>query len=181
MNKIHQSTKIHSSARIEPGAVIYENCKIGRNSIIGANAVLRPGTVIGNSTIFGTCSVSEGDNYIGDNTTIHAQCHITAGMYIGNNVFIAPFFCQANTPNLLQGENVKYGSKPSLSHTRLEGFIEEGVVIGVGVIVNPGIRIGKFSKIDMNTYVTKDVPANSHVRSGKEIVGRIIGTTDGGI
>lgn len=171
-------SKIHPSVIIEYGAVIYSHCEIGEGSVIGANAVLRPGTVIGENTIFGTGSVSEGDNYIGDNTTIHAQCHITAGMHIGNNVFIAPFFCQANTPKLEQGEDVRYGTKPTKPHKRLEGLIEDGVVIGVGVIVSPGIRIGKFSKIDMNTYISKDVPAYSHVRSGKEIVGRIIGRTD---
>jgi len=176
---IHKSAKIHSSAKIEPGVVIYENCQVGAGSIIGAHAVLRPGTVIGRYTIFGTASVSEGNNYIGDYTTIHAQCHITAGMYIGNRVFIAPFFCQANTPYLIQGENVRYGSKPSCGHNRLEGYIEEGVVIGVGVIVSPGVRIGKYSKIDMRSYVTKNIPAYSHVRAGREIVGQIIGMTDG--
>ncbi len=169
---------IHPTVKIEPGAVIYDNVEIGENSIIGANAVLRPGTKIGKNTIFGTGSVSEGDNQIGDHCTIHAQCHITAGLTIEDRVFIAPFFCQANTPDLLQGPNVKYGRPQNYPHERLEGRIKEGTVIGCSVTVNPGITIGRYAKVDMCSYITKNVPDYAHIRSGNEITAKKIGNTN---
>ena len=85
---LHAGVKIGDGTRIEDGARIYDDCVIGDNCIIGTNAVLRPRTHIDSQSIFGTLSCSEGDNWIGQYTTVHAQCHITKGVHIGNNVFI---------------------------------------------------------------------------------------------
>lgn len=169
---IHAGVKIGDGSRIEDGARIYGDCVIGDGCIIGPNAVLRPGTCIGSHSIFGTLSCSEGSNSIGDYTTIHAQCHITKGLRIGNNVFIAPFFIASNTPNITEG---RHGTAP-VDFKLLEGEIGDNVRIGTSVRMTPGLRIGAFSIIDQDTLITKDVPPHSHVRGGKDKVGVVIGT-----
>ncbi len=157
---------------IEPNAVIYENCEIGENCVIGAGAVLRPYTKILNNTIFGTLSVSEGYNIIGNYTTIHAQCHLTQGMSIGNEVFIAPFFIASNTPEITVG---RHGTSPDEKPFILYGVIEDNVRIGINVSVVPGIRIGHDSLIYQNTLITKDIEPYSIIKAGTDMVGRKIG------
>ena len=157
--------------KVENGAIIYEDCKIGDHSIIGANAVLRPRTIIGHHSIFGTLSCSEGQNDIGNHTTIHAQCHITQGVHIGDNVFIAPFFIATNTPIITADEHGSMTSKPyKIKHT----YIEDNVRIGANVRMIPGLRIGHHALIDQDTFLTKDVPACARVRGGKDKIGSVI-------
>jgi len=156
---------------VEHGAVIYPCCEIGRDSIIGANAVLRSGTKIGHHSIFGTASVSEGDNEIGNFTTIHAQCHITKNVRIGNNCFIAPFFIATNTPVITFG---RHGTEPSQKPDILPTWIGDNVKIGANVRLIPGIKIGNGAWIDQDCLITKDVFAGQHIRGGKDKVGRPI-------
>src|SRR5262249_17693984 len=137
----------------------------------GANAVLRSRTKIGHNSIFGTLSCSEGDCIIGDNTTIHAQCHITKGVSIGNNVFIAPFFIATNTPDISIGKHgnnhVKYKVLPTV--------IEDYVRIGANVRLIPGLTIRFGAVIDQDTFVTKSVPPLTKIRGGKDKVGKFAG------
>jgi UDP-3-O-[3-hydroxymyristoyl] glucosamine N-acyltransferase len=168
---IGQGTRIGDNSRIEDGAKIYSDCFIGNNCIIGANAVLRSRTKIGDNSIFGTLSCSEGDNDIGKFTTIHAQCHITKGVSIGDNCFIAPFFIATNTPVITAG---KHGVTPS-DYKFVGTSIENDVRIGANVRLTPGLTIGAFSVIDQDTFLTKDVPPHSHVRGGKDKIGVVVG------
>jgi len=169
---IFSDVKIGDGVIIEDGARIYSSCKIGSNCVIGPNSVLRPNTVIGDNTVFGTCSVSEGKNKIGDNTTIHAQCHITSDVKIGNNCFIAPFFIASNTPSISSGP---HGTKKKIRGKKLPTVIEDFVRIGICVSITPGKKIGHHSEISQNCLVTKDIPPHSIVRGGKDQVGKIIG------
>lgn len=166
---ISPDARIGQGVRIERNAVIYEGCEIGDNSIIGAGAVLRPYTIIGNNTIFGTLSVSEGRNKIGDRCTIHAQCHITQGVTIGNDCFIAPFFIATNTQKITPGP---HGTARATEFKLLPTVIEDRVRIGTRVSMVPSCKIGHDSVIDMECLITKDVPPNSHIRGGKDKVGR---------
>ena len=157
--------------KVESGAVIYPDCKIGEGSIIGANAVLRPHTKIGHHSIFGTSSVSEGYNEIGNYTTIHAQCHITQGVTIGDNVFIAPFFIATNTPSITMG---KHGTEGTFAAQTYPCIIGNNVRIGANVRVIPGITIGNGAWIDQDCLITHDVLAGQHIRGGKDKIGRPI-------
>lgn len=168
---IGQGTRIGDNARIEDGARIYSDCIIGDNCIIGPNAVLRPRTRLGDNSIFGTLSCSEGDNIVGNFTTIHAQCHITKGVSIGDNCFIAPFFIATNTPVITDG---KHGVSPS-DYKFVKTRIENDVRIGANVRLTPGLTIGAFSVIDQDTFLTKNVPPHSRVRGGKDKIGVVVG------
>lgn len=171
---IYNDVKIGDNVRIEDGAKIYKNCEIDNYSVIGSNAILRPSTKIGKHSIFGTCSVSEGCNEIGDDTTIHAQCHITKDVKIGNCCFIAPFFIASNTLNITTG---KHGTGKKEEFIIKPTIIEDYVRIGICVSVTPGHIIGEHSLIFQNCLITKDIPPYSVVKGGKDQVGRVIGKT----
>jgi len=162
-------TFIGKGAIIEPGAQIFKDCIIGKNSIVGANAVLRPFTVIGHHSIFGTLSCSEGHCIIGSYTTVHAQCHITKGVTIGDNCFIAPFFIATNTPDITDGQ---HGSSPTFSPKIKKTIIQYNVRIGANVRMIPGLTIGHHSIIDQDTFLTHDVPPHSHIRGSSPNIGR---------
>ncbi|HEY4481948.1 MAG TPA: hypothetical protein VI489_03760 [Candidatus Brocadiaceae bacterium] len=169
---IGKNVSIGDGARIEHGAIIYEDCEIGEHSIIAPNSVLRPRTIIGRSTIFGSSSVSEGNNQVGNCTTIHAQCHITSNVIIGNHCFIAPFFIASNTKRISSGT---HGTAKKDRGEQLNTVIEDYVRIGICVSMTPGHKIGHHSEIYQNCLITKDIPPYSIVKSGKDHVGRVIG------
>ncbi|HJU14355.1 MAG TPA: hypothetical protein VJ792_07870 [Candidatus Nitrosotalea sp.] len=169
---IGRDVLLGDNVKIEDGARIFHGCRIGNGSIIGPNAILRPNTVIGQGTIFGSCSVSEGENKVGNNTTIHAQCHITSSVEIGDNCFIAPFFIASNTPDISSGT---HGTAKTERGKKLPTRIEDHVRIGICVSMTPGHTIGHHSEIYQNCLITKDIPPYSIVKGGKDQVGRVIG------
>ena len=147
---VMSGSKIGESCKIGHNVVIEEDCEIGDNCFIGNSVVLRKGTKIGNNSVFSHLSVSEGNNQIGNNVTVHAQCHITQTVVIEDNVFIAPFFCGANTKRISHGRNFP---------VVMEGYrIKKGARIGIGVLVLPDVTIGVDCVIGVGSLVTKDVP-----------------------
>jgi len=172
---IHENVIIGDNCKLEDGARIYEGCSIDEGTVIGPNAVIRPHTKIGKHTIFGTSSVSDGDAEIGSYVTIQVLVLIAKGMSIGDNCFIGPKTTITNTKEITLG---RHGMKPDVKFRLLKTIIENDVNVGAACRILPGIRIGKFSVIDMDTLVTKDIPSYSHVRGGKDKVGRIIGKTN---
>lgn len=147
---ISDGAEVGRDTVIQHGAVIEDGCVIGEKCRIGYYAVLRSGTIIGDHSVFGTLSVSEGKNKIGSHTTIHSQCHITQTVEIEDWVFIAPYFCGANTRRIVHGRNY-----PLLQ----EGYkIRFGARIGIAVFVLPQITIGEEALIGAGSLVTKDIP-----------------------
>lgn len=172
---VEADIQIGKGTKVEPGAVIYDSCIIGDGCIIGTMAVLKPDTTIGDHSIFGTMSVTEGNVKIGSWTTVHSQCHVTWGMEIGDNVFIGPFFYSANTPRISKG---KFGYPNSTDDPRKPPVIRDGVRMGENVGLAPGVVVGADSVVDMCCVITRNIPAGSHVRAGKEVVGRTIGPAE---
>jgi len=172
---ILENVSIGDNCKLEDGARICEGCSVDEGAVIGPNAVLRPHTKIGKHTIFGTSSVSDGDSEIGSYVTIQVLVLVEKGMSIGDNCFIGPKTTITNTKEITPG---RHGMKPDVKFTLLKTVIENDVNVGATCRILPGIRIGRFSVIDMDTLVTKDIPAYSRVRGGKDKVGRIIGKTN---
>lgn len=172
---IYSGTKIGDNCKIEDGAKIFEKCEIGNNCIIGVNAVVHKNSKIGNNTVIGTLTSLEGNLTVGDNTTIHSQCHLTRGLSVGNNVFIGPLFVTTNTPYITKE---KHGTNPSTKPNLLPTIIEDNVRIGASVRLTPGNKIGTYSLIDQDTLITRNIPPYSHVKGGKDKVGKVIGKVE---
>ena len=166
---VNGSIVIGKGTILEPYCAIYPRCVIGEKCIIGTHAVLKEDTRVGDHSIIGTLTATEGNCSIGSWTTIHSQCHITEGLHIGNNVFIAPFFISTNTPVLGKG---RFGYPNTTNHPRFESYIHDGVRIGANVSIVPNITIGKDALIDMCCLITSDVPAGAHMRGDTSYVAR---------
>ena len=106
-----------------------------------------------------------GDCIIGDGCTIHAPVWIGDGVVIGNGTrvqafafipprvtigtdcFIGPHVCFTNDKH-----------PPSDRSEWLPTLVEDGVTIGAGAIILPGITLGRCCRIAAGAVVTKNVP-----------------------
>jgi len=97
------------------------------------------------------------DVTIGDNTGIGDYVVIWGGggVEIGNNVLIA-----ANSVITSQAHDVN-AETFRLSHTKAKVIIHDNVWLGAGVLVMPGVEIGKNSVVGAGSVVTKNIPQNS--------------------
>lgn len=135
---------------VEATAYVAEEVDIGSYSSVWHHAVLHNGTVIGDYTSFGCLSVCEGNTRIGNHCSIHSQVHVTSKMEIGNWVFVAPLTVFTNTKKIVRGRDYPLVEKgPTIC---------DGVRIGAGVTVLPGVVIGQEALIGAGSVVTKDVP-----------------------
>ena len=105
---------------------------------------------IGKCTIGSNCTIHShvwiGDRVkIGDRCRIQAFTFIPTGVRIGNDVFLGPRVTFTND---------KHPPSPEWLITT----VADGVSIGAGAVLLPGISIGKNAKIGAGAVVTKDVP-----------------------
>ena len=87
---------------------------------------------------------------IGDNVKIQAFTFIPDGVTIGNDVFIGPhvtFTNDKHPPSDQWGKTV----------------VEDGVVIGAGAVILPGITLHKNAVVGAGAVVTKDVAEGTTV------------------
>lgn len=185
---IYPNAIIGNNVTIYPGAVIgrlpqssgashspsiegYISLYIGDNCVIGANAVIYAGSTVSNNTmICDTACVRENvmigaysliamgvtinsNTRIGSRTKIMDNTHITGNAIIGDNVFIGMLVTTANDNDMDKGDT-------PISEM-LGPRIADGVKIGQGACIMPGIEIGENSIIGAGSIVTKNIPANS--------------------
>ena len=98
---------------------------------------------------------------IGDNVALNFDCHIGCidQIIIGNNVLIGS---KVHITDHFHGytDRLTLATPPALRALVSKGpvIIEDNVWIGEGVVVLPGVRIGRNSIIGANAVVTKDIP-----------------------
>lgn len=146
---------IHPTAEVDPTVTIGEGVKVW------ANAGILYNTTLGRNVSVGRCSEIGHDCVIGDGTRIGYNVFIPNGSKIGKNVFIGPstLFCDDKHPRVRNAWEPPYHAQPPV--------IEDGAAIGAGVVVLPGIHIGKGAKIAAGSVVTRDVADYVTVRGGK--------------
>lgn len=126
-----KNCKIRKGVTIHhPDLVNLYGCKIGENSSIGAFTEIGEGVIIGR------------------NTRIGAFCFIPSGVRIGHNCFIAPRVTFMND---------SYPPAPKETFVPEKTEICDGVVIGAGSKILPGVRIEENCKVGAGSVVTKDV------------------------
>jgi acetyltransferase-like isoleucine patch superfamily enzyme len=150
-------TIVGKRVKIDSGAVVHGGVEIGNDSIIGHNTIVRFNTKIGvHSTIANLCMV-EGNTTIGHHTLVHSNNHLGQKTSVGNYVFMAPLCVTTNDPELYYYR--KEYSQTGGHWALLNGpMIKDGARIAVGVIIFPGVKIGKQSVLGAGAVVTKDVP-----------------------
>jgi len=149
---IHWSVQFGENVKVGFGTVIEKDCKIGDNTIIAHNCVLRPNTIVGKNCMVGHCSVLEGDTVIGNRVVIHAQCHITKGIVIEDEVWIGPMVTSTNTKYIVH-------SRKNMPLEFAPPTIRKGARVGAASKLFPGVEIGEDAFVGMGSLVTKSVPA----------------------
>jgi len=147
---IGRHVKLGRNVRLSPMVFIDDDVSIGNDVFIGYGCVIRTGTKIGSNCTFGHLTVVEREVRIGDRVGFHAQCHVTQGTVIEDDVFIAPFYLGTNTNNIDHGR----GINPPVEAP----VIKRAARISAGVIIVPGKTIGENSFVGAGSLVTKDVP-----------------------
>jgi acetyltransferase-like isoleucine patch superfamily enzyme len=101
---------------------------------------------------------NEGQVHIGERTRIHGTCiHARQEIRIGRRCLIAAN-CQIMDSN---GHDLSFMDVENRINTRSACkpvVIEDDVWLGTGVVVLPGVRIGKGSVISANSVVHKSIP-----------------------
>lgn len=129
---------------------------IGQNTNIWQFCVVLPGAEIGNDcNICSNCFI-ENDVKIGNRVTIKCGVQIWDGMVIGDDVFIGPnvTFCNDRYP---KSRNKDWKCEPVI--------IKKGAMIGANATILPGVVIGENAVIGAGSIITKDVQANTIVRT----------------
>jgi len=150
-----QPVRLGRGARIRSGTIIYADVSAGLDFQTGHHVLVRERTTIGDHVVIGTNSVVDGTVSIGDFVKIESNCYIPTHTAIGSRVFFGPGVILTNDryPLKLRDEYVPQGP-----------VIEDGVTLGGGVVVLPGVRIGHDSFVAAGTVVTRDVPPFSLVK-----------------
>ena len=147
--------RIGKNGCIRSGSVIYGDVRAGDFFQTGHNVLVREHTVFGNHIVVGTNTVIDGYVVIGDFVKIESNCYIPTHVTIGSRVFIGPGVVLTNDKYPLKKRNAYKPKGPT---------IEDGVTLGAGAIVCPGLVIGRCSFVAAGAVVTKDVPPMSLVK-----------------
>ena len=147
--------KVGDGVVIRTGTIIYADVVAGNDFQTGHNVVIREKTVFGSHIVIGTNTVIDGHVIIGNFVKIESNCYIPAHVTIGSRVFIGPGVVLTND---------RYPQKMRDQYKPEGPIIEDGVTLGAGVVVVPGVRIGKGSFVAAGAVVTKDIPPMSFVK-----------------
>ncbi|MBL9203827.1 MAG: N-acetyltransferase [Opitutaceae bacterium] len=142
-------TRIGSHARIHSGTVIYADTVIGDRFSCGHNVTIRAECEIGDRVVILHGCTLEGRLVIGKGVKIMAHVYLPSRTVIGSMVFIGPGTTFLNARLPMREAGVK---GPTIGNH---------VVIGGGVTLCPGIKIGDNAFIGAGSTVVKDVPANT--------------------
>ena len=153
------SSKSHIYRLIHKTAIIEEGVKIGKGTNVWDNAHIRKNVSIGKNCIIGGKSYIAYDVDIGNQVKINAFVYICAGVTIKDNVMVSAgaIFTNDKFPRAtIDGKLTT--SEPT--EDTLETRVEEGVTIGAGAVIGPGVTLGEYCLIGMGSVITKSVPAH---------------------
>jgi UDP-2-acetamido-3-amino-2,3-dideoxy-glucuronate N-acetyltransferase len=141
-------THVMQDSRIGDGTLLegcfIEGAIIGRNSRIYRNTHIMTKAVIGDNCLIGqTCFIADGA-VIGNNVRMMMNVGVGRCTRIGNDVYLGPNVCFANSDNTGQIRSVEIG---------------DGAWIGTNVVSTHNVRrVGKHAVVGAGTVLTKDVP-----------------------
>jgi len=131
---------------IHPTAIIEGNVKLGKAVRVYAYAVIQGDITIGDYSVIGAGVHIFGKVVIRNNCKIQSHCFIPSGTTLGNNVFVSPgvVFLNDKFP-------------PSHGKAWMPVVCEDGVTIGGGCTILPGVTIAKDVSVGGGSVVTKNL------------------------
>lgn len=138
---------------IKNGAIIENEVIIGDNTVIKNHAKISKNTVIGNKNKIGHAAEITGVTY--ENVAIVHNSHICG--LIGSNVDIG---AGTNTANLRfddTNENIIINGRRYSNKYTNYAFVGDSTRTGIGVLISPGVRIGRNSAVGSGAIVNNDI------------------------
>lgn len=147
---------VGAGCSLGPSVVIYCDVEIGDGSLVGDGASIREGARVGSSCVIGRHVTVNYDVEIGDCTKIMDHSWLAGNMSVGSDTFISGGVMTANDNAMGRGEfTVGSFRGPEIG---------DGVRIGAGAILLPGVLVGDHATIGAGSVVTHDVPRGASVR-----------------
>ena len=134
---------------IDLTAIVDNNVKIGHMTYVWHFCHVERGARIGSHCSLGQNVYVGKDVVIGNNCRIQNNVFIPTGVVTGDNVFIGPgvIFTNIKYPNAKINQHDHY----------LRTVVKDGVVIGAGAVILPGMVLEENSFIGAGAVVTKNV------------------------
>lgn len=157
---------IDPSARLEQPCIVGD-ASIGARSVLWEFAKAIRGAVIGEDCNIGSCAIVDGAR-IGNRCSVGHGAQLHPGLLAGDEVFFGPASIVCNDP-WPRVRKADFDIKRILA-----GFITvkigNGVSLGAGSIVLPGVSIGDGAMIAAGAVVDQSVPAGHLFKRGGMMV-----------
>lgn len=101
--------------------------------------------------------VRVGDNQIGQQSYVGLYSYINGDVEIGENVLIGPHVSIVASNHIYSPNDDCFSGRSNLEKGRV--VIEDGVWLTSGVVITPGVKIGRCSLVCANSVVTNNVEA----------------------
>lgn len=137
---------------------------IGDGTAVWDNVHVRKGAEVGARCILGEKTYVAGGAAIGDLCKLNAGVYVCAGVTLGRGVMVAAHvvFTNERNPRATDPELTELRpSEPTVN--TLSTVVEDGVTIGSGAAIGPGLTLGTFCMVGMGSVVTRDVPPHTLV------------------
>jgi acetyltransferase-like isoleucine patch superfamily enzyme len=148
MRERFPNSNIHITCTIE-----HDSVEIGKNTLIGPYCFIRKGTKIGDNCKIGPMNVFEGKGVsVGNHVRMGSHCNLGFGTIIEDYVFFGGHFTGANDNHILwrrRGGEEEFKPQPYT--------IKRGARIGLGVVLLPGVTVGREAFVGAGSLVTHDV------------------------
>lgn len=158
---------IHPTAHVDEFARVTDS-EIGARSVVWQFASVVRSARIGQDCSIASCAIVDGAR-LGDRVRVSHSAFIDPGIVICNDVFIGPHVSLCNDAWPRTDKN-GFDVAAFVSGEFVTTRIEEGASLGAGVIVLPGLTIGKGAMVSAGAVVTKSVPDCHLVKRSGEMV-----------
>lgn len=143
-----------------------ESRKVGEGTRVWAFAHVLPGAVIGKECNICDHVFIENDVVLGDRVTVKCGVQLWDGLRVANDVFLGPNATFTND---------RFPRSKAYQETLPQTVLEEGVSVGAGAVILPGITLGARAMIGAGAVVTRSVPPRAIVVGNPA---RIVGYAD---
>ena len=123
--------------------------RVGEGTRIWAYVNVLEGATIGRDcNICDRCFI-ENDVVIGDRVTVKCGVSLYDGVVLEDDVFVGPDVSFSNDPRPRSGQRRE-------THPRT--VVRTGASLGAGVVLRPGVTVGRSAMVGAGSLVTRDVP-----------------------
>jgi acetyltransferase-like isoleucine patch superfamily enzyme len=142
---------------VHPSADVSDKAELGTGTRVWHEAQVREGAVIGVECIIGKGVYVDARVHIGDRCKLQNGVFVFHGFNLEDGVFLGPGVMLLNDKNP-RAINPDGSLKSDADWTTSQGLVMNGASVGGGVVVLPGVTIGRFAMVGSGAVVTNDVP-----------------------